>query len=177
MEFKTHARWFAVCRTCIFVVFFIGTVGIYLPRYLGLLSWGLHSGLRLTGAILLAVGAYVAIHCAFTFAWTGRGTPAPFDPPRQLVITGWYRYVRNPVYFGMALFLTGEFLLWGSNPRGALAYLVTFGVAATLFVLLYEEPVLRRKFPERLFGRSVPRFLPRLSPWNPERSKGANSAD
>jgi protein-S-isoprenylcysteine O-methyltransferase Ste14 len=79
----------------------------------------------------------------------------------------------------MALFLTGEFLLWGSNPRGALAYLVTFGVAVTLFVLLYEEPVLRRKFPEdySAYFRSVPRFLPRLSPWNPEKSKGANSAD
>jgi protein-S-isoprenylcysteine O-methyltransferase Ste14 len=83
------------------------------------------------------------------------------------------------MYFGVALVLTGEFLLWGSNPREALAYLATFGIAAMLFVLLYEEPVLRRKFPDEYvpYVQNVPRFLPHLRPWNPQKSKGATSAD
>jgi protein-S-isoprenylcysteine O-methyltransferase Ste14 len=83
------------------------------------------------------------------------------------------------MYFGMALFLTGELLLWGNNPQGAVGYIGVFAAAVTLFVLLYEEPVLRRKFPEdyAAYFRSVPRFLPRPHPWDPQKSKGATSAD
>lgn len=176
METTPPSRWFALCRTVVFATLFVGFLGIYLPRYLGLLNGRLHTGWRLIGFAPFLAGAYIAFRCAFAFAWTGLGTPAPFDPPRRLVVTGLYRYVRNPMYFGMGLFLIGEWMLWGSNPRGALAYLACLSAAVALLVLLYEEPTLRRKFPEDYaeYSRSVPRFFPRLQPWNPNRVKSAH---
>jgi protein-S-isoprenylcysteine O-methyltransferase Ste14 len=177
MDINARVRWFAVLRTTIFALLFMGTVGIYLPRYVGLLNDGLHRDARLLGVIPFVLGLCVALRCAFAFAWTGHGTPMPLDPPRILVVTGMYRYVRNPMYFGMALFLIGEWLLWGSDVRGAVIYAVVFGVAVTLFVVLYEEPTLRQKFPKQYpeYCRNVPRFLPRLHPWIGAKERGASS--
>jgi protein-S-isoprenylcysteine O-methyltransferase Ste14 len=176
MNTVATTRWFAVLRTSIFAALSLGSVGVYLPRCLGLLN-GFHKDLRLLGILPLCLGAYIALRCAFAFAWTGLGTPAPIDPPRVLVVNGMYRYVRNPMYFGMALLLIGEWLVWGSNPRGAVEYVAFFAAAVTLFVILYEEPTLRRKFPDDYaeYSRNVPRFLPRLRPWEPQKTKGATS--
>lgn len=173
------ARVFALLRTSFFALLFVGMVGIYFPFYLGLIAGNMHlHDWRVAGIIPLALGACIALHCAFAFAWTGEGTPAPFDPPRRLVVTGWYRYVRNPMYIGMAIFLIGEFLLFGTTPEGALTYLGVLAVSVTLFVLSYEEPTLRRKFPKDYaeYFRNVPRFVPRLRPWDPEKAKGATSS-
>jgi protein-S-isoprenylcysteine O-methyltransferase Ste14 len=169
----------AIFRTSIFVLLVMGTVGVYLPRYLGLLSGGLHTNWRLVGVLPFGAGACIALRCAFAFAWTGVGTPAPFDPPRRLVVTGFYRYVRNPMYFGVALFGVGEWLLWGSDPKGALAYAAVFAIAVTLFVIFYEEPALGRKFPDDYpaYSQNVPRFLPRLRPWDPHPSKSATHTE
>ena len=177
MNTPSATRWFAVFRTSIFAALFMGTVGIYLPRYFGLLSGGLHGSWRFLGIFPLCLGAYVALRCAFAFAWTGLGTPLPLDPPCRLVINGLYRCVRNPMYLGMALFLIGEWLLWGSDLRRAVAYFAGSGIAVTLFVMLHEEPSLRRKFPESYaeYSRHVPRFLPRVHAWDPQKAKGATS--
>jgi len=154
----------------------MGTVGIYLPHYLGLLNEPVHiTGGRGTGVLLLLLGAYIALRSAFSFAWIGQGTPFPLDPPRHLVVTGLYRHVRNPMYTGMAFFLIGEWLMFGSNLRGALIYFAFYAVAVTLFVHLYEEPTLRRKFPDEYaeYFRNVPRFIPRFDPWDPPQTKSA----
>src|SRR6185369_6784012 len=114
----------AIFRTALFALVFMGTTGIYLPRYFHLLDGPFHrNDWRAIGWILLLAGASIALRCAFAFAWTGLGTPAPFDAPRRLVVTGLYRYVRNPMYFGMGILMVGEWLLWGSNLRGALIYM------------------------------------------------------
>ena len=162
-------------RTAIFAMLFMGTVGIYLPRYLGLLNGGMHRDWRLSGVVPLCVGTFIALRCAFAFAWTGLGTPAPFDPPRGLVVTGLYRYMRNPMYFGMGLFLIGEWMLWGSDLKDSLIYLGVFAGAVILFVIFYEEPTLRGKFVDEYaeYCRNVPRFLPRLRPWDPTKTKSA----
>ena len=161
------SRWFALIRTVLFALLFMGTVGIYLPSYLGLLHGTAAQGWRLVGTVPLAVGGFIALRCAFEFAWRGRGTPAPFDPPVLLVVTGMYRYVRNPMYFGMALFLIGEWLVWGTDLKGALLYLGLAALCTFLFVVGYEEPTLGRKFGEAylVYRRNVPRFVPRLTPW------------
>jgi protein-S-isoprenylcysteine O-methyltransferase Ste14 len=179
MDTGTATRWFAVFRTSIFAALCMGTVGVYLPRYLGLLSDGFHSGARLLGLVPLCMGTYIGLRCVFAFAWTGHGTPAPWDPPRRLVVSGMYSYVPNPMYCGMALFLIGECLLWGSDLRGALEYVAFFAVAVTLFVLLYKEPTLRRNFPEDYaeYSRNVPRFVPRLQAWDPHKQKARHQSD
>lgn len=114
------------------------------------------------------LGFTVAVRCVWDFGRTGRGTPAPMVPPTRLVVVGFYRHVRNPMYLG---FLTGWAGLWvvfghASVPSVAVALVVLVGVA--LFVKLYEEPTLKRKFGAKYqeYCRNVPRWLPRLRPWN-----------
>lgn len=116
----------------------------------------------------MAVGAAIMLRCIWDFAWTGRGTPAPFDPPRRLVVTGLYRYVRNPMYIGMAVFLIGEALVLPQVTRAMLIMLGVLALAVTAFVMLYEEPTLRRLFGEdyEVYCRHVRRWLPRLTPFD-----------
>ncbi|MGZ4790075.1 MAG: methyltransferase family protein [Terriglobales bacterium] len=177
MDIQMAARAFALVRTALFALLFMGTFGVYLPRYLGLLHRTAALDARLLGVVPLLFGGYIALRCAFDFAWRGRGTPAPFDPPVHLVISGLYRYVRNPMYSGMALFMIGEWLIWGTEPKLALVYLAVYSVGVLLFVLAYEEPGLQKKFGDEysVYRRNVPRFVPRLTPWTPPQPKGAAS--
>jgi protein-S-isoprenylcysteine O-methyltransferase Ste14 len=110
-----------------------------------------------------AVGAAVALWCIFTFATIGRGTPAPFDPPRRLVIRGPYRFVRNPMYIGAGLALASAALFYESLPL--LGYAGLFFLATHVFVVLYEEPTLRRTFGEEYeaYCRQVGRWWPRVN--------------
>jgi protein-S-isoprenylcysteine O-methyltransferase Ste14 len=114
------------------------------------------------GILLMGLGGGLALVCVAIFAVRGRGTPAPFDPPREFVATGPYRWVRNPMYVGGFLLLAGYALCAGS----AEALVVAFGMlaAAHLFVVLYEEPSLRRRFGAgyEAYLRRTPRWLPRL---------------
>ena len=94
--------------------------------------------------LVVVAGAALALASILTFAFVGKGTPAPFDPPRKLVIAGPYRWVRNPMYIGAGLVLLGAAMFYGSI--GLVLYTIIFWSMAHLFVLFYEEPVLRRKF-------------------------------
>ena len=115
---------------------------------------------QITGIILGAVGAGVAIWCVLTFALVGKGTPAPFDPPRHLVVQGPYRWVRNPMYLGAGLALGAASLVYQS--LGLLAFTVLFFAMTHLFVVGYEEPTLRRTFGEeyRTYCTQVRRWWP-----------------
>lgn len=116
------------------------------------------------GAVLMLGGALLALTCATCFVVRGRGTPAPFDPPRALVIVGPYRYVRNPMYVGGLLTWLGLGLLWGS--WFVLALTAVLALIVHLFVVLYEEPTLRRLFGADYdaYCRSVHRWLPAWFP-------------
>ncbi len=157
---------FVLVRTVTYAALFIGLLLIYVPARL--LSW---SGivrpaaievLQVAGMVIGAAGAAVALWCVFTFAFIGRGTPAPFDPPRRLVIQGPYCFVRNPMYIGAGLALAGAALFYQSWPL--LGYAGLFLLATHLFVLGYEEPTLRRTFGQEYeaYCRQVRRWWPRL---------------
>lgn len=114
------------------------------------------------------LGFAVALRCVWDFGRTGHGTPAPMAPPKRLVVAGFYRYVRNPMYVG---FLTGWVGLWvvfGRVNATALEVAAVAVVAVTLFVRLYEEPTLRRMFGADYeeYSRNVRRWLPRIHPWS-----------
>ena len=111
--------------------------------------------------MVFAVGAVVYLHCLWLFAVRGRGTPAPFDPPRILVWRGLYKWVRNPMYLGTLTLVTGEAVFLRSNH--ILVYLICLTCAVHLFVLGYEEDSLRRQFGAMYedYKRAVPRWLPR----------------
>jgi protein-S-isoprenylcysteine O-methyltransferase Ste14 len=155
---------FVLVRAVTYATLFIGLVLIYLPARV--LSW---SGIvrpatievqQVAGMITGAVGAAVALWCIFTFASIGRGTPAPFDPPRRLVIQGPYRFVRNPMYIGAGLALASAALFYESLPL--LGYTALFFLATHLFVVWYEEPTLRRTF-----GQEYERYCSQVRRWWP----------
>src|SRR5207344_1561015 len=116
------------------------------------------------GAVVAASGAALALWCISTFATRGRGTPAPFDPPRLLVVRGAYRYVRNPMYIGTIAALLGGALYWTST--SLLIYALAFALCAHLFVVVFEEPVLRSTFRQAYLNycRSVRRWWPQAHP-------------
>lgn len=157
---------FVLVRAITYAALFIGLVLIYTPARL--LSW---SGIRgpdaigvpqAVGVVIVTVGAAVALWCIFTFASVGRGTPAPFDPPRKLVVQGPYRLVRNPMYIGAGMALVGAALFYESWP--ILGYTAIFFLIAHLFVSWYEEPTLRRNF-----GPEYEAYCHRVGRWWPRR--------
>ena len=117
---------------------------------------------QIAGVVVGASGAALALWCIVTFMVIGRGTPAPFDPPRRLVAVGPYRLVRNPMYIGAGLAVVGAALFYES--WALLVYGVVFAFAMHLFVVLYEEPTLRATF-----GADYVRYCERVRRWWPRR--------
>ena len=151
-------------RAFIYASLFVGLALILLPGAF-LRSSGISrpSGFGLAqvaGVALAVLGGAVALSCVLFFAFVGRGTPAPFDPPRRLVTRGPYRLVRNPMYLGAGVVLAGAALYYGS--AWLLGYVVVFGLAAHLFVRFYEEPTLLRTFGSEYedYCRGVRRWWP-----------------
>ncbi len=157
-----------IFRALVYASLFIGFLFIYLPGRL--LSWtGIHrpasmGWLESAGLLVATGGAAIALWCVCAFIWIGKGTPAPFDPPRRLVVRGPYRCVRNPMYFGAALFLGGIGLFYRS--AAVAVYALVLLATAHLIVILYEEPALRRTFglDYEEYCRSVPRWWPHARP-------------
>lgn len=117
---------------------------------------------QVLGILLVALGLALALWCVVAFAVVGRGTPAPFDPPRTLVVRGPYRHVRNPMYIGAATALLGAALFFQSG--WLLAFAGGFLGVTHLFVVLYEEPALRRSF-----GDAYTRYCGEVRRWWPRR--------
>lgn len=122
---------------------------------------------RWIAAVPSVLGFGVAIRCVWDFGRRGHGTPAPFAPPRHLVVVGFYRYVRNPMYVGFLTGWTGLWVVFGRASRTALEVAAVAVIAVALFVRLYEEPVLRRMFGAEYeeYCRNVRRWVPRLRAW------------
>jgi protein-S-isoprenylcysteine O-methyltransferase Ste14 len=114
---------------------------------------------------LIALGLVPLFESIVRFVRVGRGTLVPTAPTEQLVVSGLYRFVRNPMYVGVLLSLFGETLLFASE--GLLLFLAGAALGMHLFVCFYEEPALTRRHGEEylLYVRNVPRWLPRLKPW------------
>ena len=115
------------------------------------------------------LGFAVALRCAWDFGWTGHGTPAPVAPPQRLVVVGFYRYVRNPMYVGFAAGWIGLWIVFGHAYLPAILAAAAVALAIHLFVCFYEEPTLRKKFGAdyQEYCRNVSRWRPGIHPWNP----------
>ena len=151
----------------VFLLVAPGTIAGYIPW--SMTGWRLpphaQPALQIAGAALIAAGLWLLIECFARFALQGRGTPAPIAPPERLVVTGPYRRVRNPMYVGVTAMNLGQAALFADT--GLLVYAGVIGVAFHLFVLFYEEPTLRRSFPQdyAAYFAGVPRWIPRITPW------------
>ena len=142
-----------------------------IPWWIG--RWELHAPLfgapftRAIGVLLILAGVPGIVDSFGRFALEGLGTPAPIAPPEKLVVTGLYRYVRNPMYVAVIGIILGQALLFADGRL--LLYAALFWLACHAFVVAYEEPTLRRTFGAAYatFCANVPRWIPRLSPWRP----------
>jgi protein-S-isoprenylcysteine O-methyltransferase Ste14 len=120
--------------------------------------------LRYLAFPLWVFGALIIIQCCIDIIRRGRGTPAFVDPPKELIIAGLYRYVRNPIYVGAMLIQVGYILWFGSAL--AIAYAILFFLAFNILILLIEEPILRNQFGAAYeeYCQNVPRWIPKLKP-------------
>jgi protein-S-isoprenylcysteine O-methyltransferase Ste14 len=134
---------------------------------LGLGASSLQVLLQAVGVCLLTVGVLLFAASLRRFVTEGRGTLAPWDPPRRLVVRGPYRYVRNPMIAGVVFTLFGEASLLLSRPH--LTWALVFLGINSLYIPLLEEPMLAERFGPayRVYCDHVPRLLPRLRPWEP----------
>jgi protein-S-isoprenylcysteine O-methyltransferase Ste14 len=123
--------------------------------------------MRALGVLLIVAGLPGLVDSYARFAIQGLGTPAPIAPPQNLVATGLYRHVRNPMYAALVAVILGQAILLGDERL--IAYGVLVWLACHVFVLGYEEPVLARKLGAEYeeFRDNVPRWIPRLRPWRP----------
>jgi protein-S-isoprenylcysteine O-methyltransferase Ste14 len=153
-----------------------GTVTILVPALILIgggadVGWGLDGALValpvLAGLLLIAGGLALWTWTVRLFARIGRGTLAPWDPTRRLVVAGPYRHVRNPMITAVLAVLLGEACLFGSI--GLLAWFAAFLAVNHGFFLVVEEPGLERRFGDeyRAYKSNVPRWIPRRSAWSP----------
>jgi protein-S-isoprenylcysteine O-methyltransferase Ste14 len=159
----------AAIGSALFFIVAPGTVAFLVPWtfsrwHVGEPFWGI-TVLRAVGLIVIVLGLAIVLDSFVRFVVQGIGTPAPILPTKHLVVTGFYRYVRNPMYIGVASLIFGQALLFG-NAR-VLIYGIFIWLAFHLFVLAYEEPTLKRQFGREYaaFTANVPRWIPRLRPW------------
>jgi len=142
----------------------------------GLIPWGISQyrvdppllgvePLRWLGVLLLILGGVLLLETFARFALQGLGTPAPIAPTKTLVVTGSYRFVRNPMYVAVVSLILGQALVFGSVL--VLGYGLIVWLAVHLFVLGYEEPTLSRSYGEQYdrYRANVRRWMPRLTPW------------
>jgi protein-S-isoprenylcysteine O-methyltransferase Ste14 len=152
-----------------------GTFGCLLPYLLG--EWHFHQPLpywavaQAAGGLLICAGLVPLVQ-AFTEFIKADGTPVPVASPPRLVVSGFYRYVRNPIYVGFIAIMSGEALLFGS--RGLLEYTAVAWCIGAAAVRFYEEPTLARRFGAeyRDYRRAVRGWVPRLRPWTPGEPAG-----
>jgi protein-S-isoprenylcysteine O-methyltransferase Ste14 len=150
-------------KSLLFLIVAPGMVAGYIPLVLLRSGPQIETGFFACLAFpLWLVGSETLLWSFWNFFQKGHGTPAPMDAPRELVAVGFYRYVRNPMYFGILLMLTGYFLWFGY--WSLLIYAVLILILTHLFVVFYEEPTLKRKFGTSYeeYVKRVPRWIPKL---------------
>ncbi len=150
-------------KSLLFLILAAGLGAVYIPLALLPRSPQVETGLFACLAIpLWLLGGGTILWCVWDFTFKGHGTPNPIDPPKELVATGLYRYVRNPIYVGVLIIIIGHFFWF--RTIWMLAYAVVVFLFFHLFVTLYEEPTLKRRFGAAYenYCRSVPRWKPKL---------------
>jgi protein-S-isoprenylcysteine O-methyltransferase Ste14 len=165
----------SLLASALFLVLAPGTVAVYVPWLIT--RWRSGSvppnmdGVRLAGFVFALAAMGVLLDAFWRFAWIGRGSPAPVVPPESLVVSGLYRFVRNPMYVAVVSMILGQAVwLWRWELLGYAAIVLVMFHA---FVTFYEEPKLRLQFGASYsrYCRHVRRWIPRIKPWDPEGSR------
>lgn len=163
---RERASGVLLLKNLLFTLIMPGTVAVYVPllivrgRVPGTGMW------RLASVIVLLAGASIYGWCVWDFAVFGRGTPAPIDAPKRLVVRGLYRFTRNPMYVGVLTTILGWAALY--EAPGLVMYALCVWLGFQCFVVFYEEPHLRK-----VFGRSYEEYCARVRRWVPRLSRAA----
>ena len=163
-------RWLTTVAALVVGAAFFALWIWLLPQWLGFRAeTGNAARWRWLAAIPSVLGFAVAVRCIWDFGWTGRGTPAPVAPPQRLVVVGFYRYVRNPMYVGFAVGWIGLWVVFGHANLEMIAAVAAAALGVHLFIVFYEEPTLRKKFGADyiVYCRNVRRWCPRIRGWGP----------
>jgi len=163
-------KMLAVLGSALFLIIAPGIVAGFIPWWIS--KWNAQAPflgfapIRTLGVFIVVLSILVLLESFARFALQGLGTPAPVFPTRHLVVSGFYRYVHNPMYLAVVWAILGQGMILG-NPS-LLGYGALVWLTVHLFVLAYEEPTLRRTFGAEYeaFCANVPRWVPRLSPWS-----------
>ena len=163
-------RWTAAAGSAAYFAVAAGTGAVLVPWLVT--GWEFHRpgpwwvAAQAAGVVLIGAGVVPVVSVFVQFTRAG-GTPLPLAPTRRLVVSGFNRHVRNPVYVGSLLIFVGQAMLFGSLPL--LVYAVVGWAGAAAFVRWYEEPALTRRFGAEYeaYRRAVPAWRPRLRPWTP----------
>lgn len=150
-------------KSLLFLILAPGIVAGYIPLVLLGRGQQVETGVFAYLALpLWLIGVIVLLWCFWDFLVKGRGTPAPLDPPKELVVTGLYRYMRNPMYVGVLAIIIGHFLWF--KTISMIVYAAVVFLAFYLFVTLYEEPYLKKTFGTAYddYIKKVPRWTPRF---------------
>src|SRR5262245_10781236 len=163
------SAWLAL-RSVAWTIVVPGTVAGYVPwQFFGVGRTPIHISdpMHLLGLVCIVSGAALLAACILEFARSGKGTLSPVDPPRQLVVRGLYRYVRNPMYLAVSTIVLGEAAWERSLPL--VWYWLFFFVCCNLFVMGYEEPYLSSRFGASYddYARLVGRWVPTLVGYDP----------
>jgi protein-S-isoprenylcysteine O-methyltransferase Ste14 len=156
---------FVLVRAITYGTLFVGLLLVFLPARIlsaaGIVGPASIGPVQVIGMSVGVLGAALGLWCILAFVFVGKGTQAPFDPPKGLVISGPYRFVRNPMYLGAGLALIGASLFYQS--AALIPYLLLMVVLAQAFVMFFEEPVLTKKFGAdyEAYRSHVRRWLPR----------------
>jgi protein-S-isoprenylcysteine O-methyltransferase Ste14 len=150
------------------VTLIIPTILLLVTREINL-GWFLSFPLNIipivTGSMLIGIGIFLLVKTNQLFAKIGKGTLAPWNPPKNLVVYGIYRHTRNPMILGILLILLGEAVVFGSI--FLLLWFILVLVVNHIYIIKSEEPALIRRFKQDylLYMKNVPRWIPRLKPW------------
>jgi len=152
-------------KNLVFTVLVPGTFGVYIPMAIARGTGAKAAGFGfywLVGFGMLMLGALIYLVCVMEFAVRGRGTPAPIDAPKRLVVSGLYRYVRNPMYVGVLAVVLG--LTFLTRSPELLGYAALLALVFHTFIRLYEEPALRKQFGAQYdeYCSTVGRWVPRV---------------
>jgi protein-S-isoprenylcysteine O-methyltransferase Ste14 len=150
-------------KTALFTTVVPGTVAGYVPWRLRQNAAPITGAAEWLAVCVIVVGIAIYLYTAFWgFALIGGGTPAPVAPTKELVVRGLHRYVRNPMYIGVALVIVGQ--AWLFHSWHIATYAVCMLGTAHVFVISYEEPTLQRQFGDEYerYRARVPRWIPRI---------------
>jgi len=155
-------------KNLLFTLIAPGTVAVGIPLMSVRGRAAAGGGSLVAACLLFLVGGAIYAWCVWDFAAYGRGTPAPIDAPKQLVVRGLYRYTRNPMYVGVLTVILGWASLYQS-PR-LIVYGACVGTCFHLFVVLYEEPHL-----QKIFGSAYDDYRARVGRWLPRSGRSASA--